>query len=159
MVVRSRNRTLLVAEQVYGLLLATCPAKFKADYGEQMQQTFRDCCLEIQHRRGAVGLTHWWMSMLLDLAVTVFKEHLRIFCEGDKGVNTFRVIAQTVFGCGGIILFLYAMVTQPMPHWNLGVLLCFAIGLISVALILTRSAALRTAPAVAANNGNRRAGE
>ena len=110
-----------------------------------MEQAFRDCCRHTQHREGGSGLIRLWVHTLLDLIITAIEQHMRVFAEGDKVMNNIRIAAQAITGCAGIGVFLYALIKRPMPFWNLGVLLCFAIGPMSLALILTRSATLHTA--------------
>lgn len=133
-----------ISHRLYLLLLVMCQSEFRSQYGQEMGQVFRDRCREARQQRGLLGLACWWVKALLDLAGTAVATHVYAFEQGDVEMKRIlRIIAQGVFGCGGILLLFYTMFKRPMPHWNAGILLCVVIACLSAALGLTWAAAFR----------------
>jgi len=69
---------------VYRMLLKTYPVRFQQEYGSDMLQVFRDCCLRTVHRSGPDGLAKLWLVTLLDLIQSVVSEHLHKEIEMKK---------------------------------------------------------------------------
>jgi hypothetical protein len=63
--------------RIYWLLLAVYPAAFRQEYGSDMLQVFRDCCLITLHRAGAPGLLALWYGIISDLLSSALEENLR----------------------------------------------------------------------------------
>lgn len=63
--------------RVYQLLLFAYPTQFRQEYGLQMVDVFRDCCLRAIRQRGISGVLKLWVITLLDLAQSVITEHLQ----------------------------------------------------------------------------------
>jgi len=141
---QTAEKIVTISHRLYLLLLVTCQPEFRRRYGLEMGQVFRDRCHEARQQGGSVGLALWWVRALSDLAGTAVATHVYAFEQGEVEMKrALRLIAQGVFGCGGILLLFYTMVKRPMPHWNAGILLCVVIACLSVALGLTWVAAFR----------------
>jgi hypothetical protein len=63
--------------RLYQLLLFAYPSRFQQEYGFEMAQVFRDCCLRTIRRSGMNGILDLWLSTLLDLAQSVIAEHMQ----------------------------------------------------------------------------------
>jgi hypothetical protein len=59
----------------YRLLLAAYPPAFRKDYGEAMVQLYRDTALDGYRRRGTLGVLVLWPRTLVDIAVSVPRQH------------------------------------------------------------------------------------
>lgn len=66
-----------ISTQVYRLLLAFYPAKFRREYGAHMVQVFRDCCLKTFHQSGSQGLLRLWAYTLFDWFKTIIEEQIQ----------------------------------------------------------------------------------
>lgn len=91
--ISSANKSLVLSNRLYRLLLAAYPAEFRHEYGAQMAQVFRDRCREVQGRRGGgnsrAGLLRVWMETILDLARTAPEEHLQ---HAGRGVRLMKAL-------------------------------------------------------------------
>ncbi|MCC6603377.1 MAG: hypothetical protein IT327_09225 [Anaerolineae bacterium] len=63
-----------ISERLYGLLLYLYPQRFRAAYGQQMRQTFRDACGMAHRRSGVGGVLALWPPTLLDLLKSALEE-------------------------------------------------------------------------------------
>jgi hypothetical protein len=70
------GRWLQASGLVYRALLAAYPREFRAAYGRQMEQTFRDLCREEQRWGGVAGLARLWARVALDLTLTAVTERM-----------------------------------------------------------------------------------
>lgn len=61
--------------KLYQALLMTYPTRFQHEYGLQMTQVFRDCCLRSVRQDGTNGMVRLWAVTLLDLVQSVISEH------------------------------------------------------------------------------------
>lgn len=66
-----------ISAKVYQLLLLAYPTQFQQEYGLQMAQVFRDCCLRTIRQRGTSGMLKLWVITLLDLVQSVVAEHMQ----------------------------------------------------------------------------------
>lgn len=80
---------LLVSERIYKTLLYLYPKQFRAAYGRQMRQTFRDACREAYHQKGVSGLLALWLPTLLDLVKSALEERAR---QGEITMSKARLI-------------------------------------------------------------------
>jgi hypothetical protein len=70
-------KTLICFYRLYSVLLLLYPARFRARFGEEMQQVFRDCCeCEIQHN-SFTGLCQVWLRTLSDFSGSLGNEWRR----------------------------------------------------------------------------------
>lgn len=61
--------------KLYEVLMIAYPTHFRKEYGLQMTQVFRDCCLRAVRREGTNGIVELWAVTLLDLVQSVISEH------------------------------------------------------------------------------------
>jgi hypothetical protein len=66
-----------VSERLYRALLYLYPKKFRAAYGPQMRQTFRDACRFAYHLNGVGGVLALWVPTLFDLLKSALEEQAR----------------------------------------------------------------------------------
>lgn len=71
------NTSIAFSVDVYRLLLAAYPKKFRQEYGAQMLQFFQDCCIRVYQQRGPLGMLWLWTITLFDFLHTVVEEHLQ----------------------------------------------------------------------------------
>jgi hypothetical protein len=60
----------------YRLLLTFYPSRFRREYGPDMAQVFRDCCLKTYRQSGLPGMLSLWALTLFDWFKTVLEEQL-----------------------------------------------------------------------------------
>lgn len=65
-----------ISVKVYQILLAVYPAKFREEYGAEMLQLFRDCCVRAFDQNKINGMLGLWAMTLPDLIRSVIAEHL-----------------------------------------------------------------------------------
>ena len=70
------NRWIESSQRAYARLLKLYPQAHREAYGESMLQVFGDQCREAQACRGGPGLLALWLRTLLDLAVSILREHV-----------------------------------------------------------------------------------
>ncbi len=63
-----------ISNWAYALLLVFYPTPFRREYGSQMAQVFRDCCLKTHRQSGLPGLLSLWTLTLFDWLKTVLEE-------------------------------------------------------------------------------------
>lgn len=73
---RSDNRMLKVATQIYRTLLHLYPRDFYHEFGAMMAQDFYDLSRDTYEKGGSVRLTSMWLRTLTDLVITATAEHL-----------------------------------------------------------------------------------
>lgn len=94
--------------RLYGWLLFAYPPQFRRKFGDQMQQTFRDCCRDEAKRR---TLSRFWLRTLVDLALTAARE--RADQSGREGIfmNNTRRTGMALLVCAGIIVIALLLLT------------------------------------------------
>lgn len=73
----STSTSLRLSTRLYEMLLALYPADYRAGFGSQMVQVFRDIARDSYLQAGAVGVMRWSLASLGDLIVTAFAERRR----------------------------------------------------------------------------------
>lgn len=63
--------------RIYWILLTVYPAAFRQEYGSDMLQVFRDCCLNALHRAGGTGLLALWGETFFDMLSSALEQNLR----------------------------------------------------------------------------------
>ncbi|HJW91664.1 MAG TPA: hypothetical protein VJ436_13565 [Anaerolineales bacterium] len=58
-----------ISVAIYRLLLTFYPTRFRREYGSQMAQVFRDCCLRTYRQSGPPGMFALWAFTLFELFV------------------------------------------------------------------------------------------
>jgi hypothetical protein len=61
--------------RLYQAFLVAYPAQFQREYGSEMVQVFRDCCLRTIRQSGMHGMLKLWAVTLLDFIQSVIAEH------------------------------------------------------------------------------------
>jgi serine/threonine protein phosphatase PrpC len=73
----STQQVISRAESLYRALLFVYPPTFRRSFGQQMAQTFRDCCREELEQNKKLGLARLWASMLYDLTASACLEYAK----------------------------------------------------------------------------------
>lgn len=73
---RSDDKTLMIADRLYRLLLYVYPAPFRRRFGLEMAQVFRDDMRGTMQRDGLLSASGLWLITFLDLIKTAFIEHI-----------------------------------------------------------------------------------
>lgn len=115
----SRNWAFLASSWCYTALLTLYPIEFRARFGREMAQVFRDCCSDQLRDGGVVGLGGFWLRTLLDLVVSVPRERRRalLYAE-DLGMRTGSLIDSIVLLAiiGSHLLMAGTAIALWLPH-------------------------------------------
>ena len=71
------NPIVAISVKIYRALLVAYPTKFQQEYGSQMMQVFRDCCLRAFRQSGTNGILKLWALTLFDFVQSLIEEHLQ----------------------------------------------------------------------------------
>ena len=63
------------SERIYAALMRVYPRAFRAQYGDEMVDYFRDRLRDERARAGRIGVAQLWTRALLDLASAAIHEH------------------------------------------------------------------------------------
>lgn len=74
-------RLVQLSYQLYRFLAVVYPCAFRQEFGEEMAQTFRDCCRDAYLQGGPIGLLEVWGHALLDLAENAIQEYAPLETE------------------------------------------------------------------------------
>jgi hypothetical protein len=94
---------------IYRLLLIVYPKDFQREYGSNMMQVFRDCCLRAFYTRNLSGILSLWSLTLIDYIKSVFEEY------SQKGMNisTLQFLRLSgwafILGSGGLLISMSAV--------------------------------------------------
>ena len=83
-----------MSEKVYGWLLRLYPTRFRARFGEEAMQDFRD---RLGQERGAMKRARLWLDMLRDFTVSAPREYSRVSTGPARtvsGVPLFQVLEE-----------------------------------------------------------------
>jgi hypothetical protein len=105
-----------LATQAYCLLLHGYPSAFRADYGTQMVQLFRDCYLAEKRQGGLQRLALFWFRTLLDFIRTAPHEHLENLGKENSTMKNSGRDAVALLGCIGIILAAFLLLSYGRKH-------------------------------------------
>jgi hypothetical protein len=118
--VRSGGRRRPPAERVYAALLHLYPAALRAEYGDEMLQTFREW--HGSERRGPVGAVRFWCAVLLDLARSLPREwadELRPRKRGRGVADPYRPPYAAAALAGLAVFALYVLTLAPtIAFWD-----------------------------------------
>jgi len=115
--------TLNWATQVYCLLLRGYPSAFRAEYGTQMAQLFRDCYGAEMKRGGRQRLALFWFRTLIDFIRTVPQEHLDNLGKENSRMKNSARDAVALFGCLGIIAVAFFLLRYGLKHETSAILM------------------------------------
>jgi hypothetical protein len=130
--------------KVYQALLVAYPAKFQQEYGSEMSQVFRDCCLRALHQGGTNGIVRLWAVTLLDLIQSVISEHRRKEIEMKKEMKTEDIQLAgwaLIWGAVAFIIaeFLLATGCSTCGSAYIGLINCLSMPLVVVGLLAVRN--------------------
>jgi len=99
------NPIITVSVKVYQMLLVAYPTKFQQEYGSNMLQVFRDCCLRAFHQNGKNGMFRLWAITIFDLLRSSIEEHLQkeTFMTRSKFIR----LSGWSFMLGAVTFFLF----------------------------------------------------
>jgi hypothetical protein len=81
----------IFSEALYRLLLQFYPRSFRREYGDLMQQAYRDLHRDAEKNRGLLGVLSLWGQILADFVSTVLWEHLDDY---ERGAGVKKIIIQ-----------------------------------------------------------------
>jgi membrane protein insertase Oxa1/YidC/SpoIIIJ len=137
---------LMLSDTAYRRLLVCYPKAFRAAYGDEMSQVFRDQAREVYRGRGAAGLLALWVAALRDLAVAAAAERLveeRQMLRKRVTVATVLIVIGTIYVAiafhSSLLPFVFDSVVY-LPVFNLliivnGLVHSFALALVLVTLV------------------------
>jgi hypothetical protein len=105
-----------LATQLYCLLLRGYPSAFRAEYGTQMAQLFRDCYLAEKRHGRFHGLAFFWFRTLLDFVRTAPQEHLENLGKENSTMKNSGRDAVALLGCIGIIVAAFLLLSYGRKH-------------------------------------------
>lgn len=79
------------ATRVYGALLWLLPSHFRARYGAEMRDFFRDAMREARRTHGSLGAARVWWHAIPDLAFTAITEHAAAFTRPPAPLSPDRM--------------------------------------------------------------------
>ncbi|HEU0291881.1 MAG TPA: hypothetical protein VFR47_04055 [Anaerolineales bacterium] len=114
--------------RVYQLLLNAYPAKFQQEYGLEMVQVFKDCCLRTLRQGGTNGIVQLWAVTLLDLIQSVISEH------AQKEIQMKKEMKPEDIRKAGWMLMLGALTFVFGTYWETSVWDLWIFGILSLAV-------------------------
>jgi hypothetical protein len=80
---------------LHSRLLTLHPAAFRRDYGDSIQQVFRQTCLDAARSGGTAGILRLWLPALGDLLAGALAEHAALLSDILKGSSAMLQIRRS----------------------------------------------------------------
>jgi hypothetical protein len=105
------NPIIAISVRFYQVLLVAYPTKFQQEYGAEMLQVFRDCCLRAFRRSGTNGMLKLWALTLFDFLHSLIEEHLQkeTFMTRAKFIR----LSGWSLMLGAVTFFVFLLVINP----------------------------------------------
>jgi putative ABC transport system permease protein len=124
-----------LSDRLYAALLRLFPFDFRSDFGDQMEQAFRDQRAEVERRKGRPGLLRLWWDTIAGIFSTAPREHLSMLGQDtqyalrmmrkNKGytVTALLVLALGIGANTAIVSVISTVLLRPLPYQNDGQLM------------------------------------
>src|ERR1700688_2364714 len=124
-----------LSDRLYATLLRLFPFDFRSDFGDQMEQAFRDQRAEIERRKGRPGLLRLWWDTIVGIFRTAPSEHLSMLGQDiryslrmmrkNKGytATALLVLALGIGANTAIVSVISTVLLRPLPYQNDGQLM------------------------------------
>jgi hypothetical protein len=122
------RKTVGYSVKVYQWLLNAYPSEFRDNYGLQMAQVFRDCCLRVVRQEGRKGVLKLWLITLLDFYHSVFEQYAHK--ESDMSKSKFIKLSGWALIVGAFV-FLLSFLSGSVPGFFAASIL-MAVGLLGL---------------------------
>src|SRR3984957_19366782 len=124
-----------LSDRLYSALLRLFPFDFRSDFGDQMEQAFRDQRTEVERRKGRPGLLRLWWDTIVGIFSTAPSEHFSMLGQDthyalrmmrkNKGYTAAALLALAL-GIGAntaIVSVISTVLLRPLPYQNDGQLM------------------------------------
>jgi hypothetical protein len=143
----TRERFIDQSDRLYQILLAFYPNRFRTNFGTEMSQIFRDCCVLETERGGIPALLYLWFRTVQDLVLSIAREWRRevTFIDSELDVtgliDAFMVsmVVGTIllsWGWMGAVVALNLTVPQLMEYRNSAAFVLAGIVMLAVAALI-----------------------
>jgi len=124
-----------LSDRLYAALLRLFPFDFRSDFGDQMEQAFRDQRTEVERRKGRPGLLRLWWDTIVGIFRTAPSEHLSMLSQDiqyalrmmrkNKGytATALLVLALGIGANTAIVSVISTVLLRPLPYQNDGQLM------------------------------------